>query len=157
MCAPFSLAILSDSQFAWAFPFIFFAFWCTITFIISRFGWSAAAKRFPASLKPEGKAFRTPATFFRYGSHYSSCVKATPSEQGLYLTVEFLFALGHRPMLIPWSAVAKISEHEGWLGGRYLEIAGPDGLTIRLPMSALPKIQPFAESAQISCPPLPDN
>jgi len=150
MCAPFPLAIISGSQFAWVFPFGFIAFWCAVTFLISRLGWSAAAKRFPASLKPEGKAFYAPSVIFPTRAHYNTCVKITVTSEGLHLAVNVLFALGCRPMLVPWTAVTTISEHEGWFGSRYLkiEIAGPDGLAIRLPVSVLPKLQPFAGCAR---------
>ena len=157
MSAPFPLAIIRDSLSVWAFPLGCVAFWCVISFLISRFGWSAAAKQFPAKSKPEGKTFRASSILFPNGSHYGACVKVIPTPEGLYLAVEFLFALGCRPMLVPWEALATISEHKGWFGGRYLKIetAGVDGFTIRLPMSALPQVQPFADAAHIPCHPLP--
>ena len=153
----FASAIIIDPLFAWIFPFGFIGFWCSITFFISRLGWSGAAKRFPASFTPEGKAFYAPSVSFPSSAHYNTCVKVTVTPEGLHLAVNFLFALGCRPMLVPWTAVTTISEQKGWIGNRYLkiEIAGPHGFTIRLPMSALPRLQPFAESARIPCQPLP--
>jgi hypothetical protein len=42
----------------------------------------------------------------RLGMNYGSCVNVGVNQNGLYLSVVFLFRLGHPPLFIPWPDIS---------------------------------------------------
>lgn len=93
------------------FVLAFFAAWmaviCLLISILT--GWHTLAKRFRAQAEPYGET-RTVGPLFctvymRYWGHYSSCVRLTAAEDALYLSVLFLFRIGHPPLRIPWNEI----------------------------------------------------
>ena len=92
------------------FPVFFVAVWTFVCLMIgSVSGWMALAKRFTRQSEPYGDT-RTAGPWFysvymRFWTHYSSLVHITAADDALYLSVLFLFRIGHPPLRIPWSEI----------------------------------------------------
>lgn len=83
----------------------FIGMWCSICLFLSMLGgWNRLAKIFRTPSAPSGKRFVMQSG--RVGLvNYSGCLTIYSSSEGLYLSVWFLFRLGHSPLFIPWDAV----------------------------------------------------
>ena len=98
-------------------------------------GWTRLAERFPADREPdEGVCFR--GQFFRIGwCDYNGCITICVSPDGLYLAVWPIF-VGHRPLLIPWSALRVVEERRRrWFPVALVEVGQPS--LSKLPLSKL--------------------
>ena len=86
------------------------ALWCTVCYLIGFItGWHALARRFTRQSEPYGE-MRSAGPFFytvytRFWSHYSSVIRATAASDALYLSVLFVFRIGHPPLRIPWDEI----------------------------------------------------
>ena len=84
--------------------------WCSVCFLISLFsGWFTLSGRFKKQSEPYGET-RSAGPFFytvymRYWGHYSSIIRMTSAEDALYLSILFLFRIGHPPLCIPWKEI----------------------------------------------------
>ncbi len=89
------------------YPLVFFLLlWILISFLASRLsGWHRLVKTYPASTPYEGKPYRFQTLWMRYGTHYGNIATVGANSQGLYLSVLFLFRIGHDPLFIPWSEI----------------------------------------------------
>ena len=81
-----------------------------VSFFSSVFsGWYTLSKRFRAQSEPYGVTKSVgpfPYTVYtRYWSHYSSIIRLTAAEDALYLSVFFLFRIGHPQLCIPWKEI----------------------------------------------------
>ena len=94
----------------YGFVIFFVTLWCSVCFLISlSSGWLALSRRFRAQSNPYGQT-RSAGPFFytvymRFWGHYSSVIRMTASEDALYLSVLFLFRVGHPPLCIPWAEI----------------------------------------------------
>jgi hypothetical protein len=89
---------------------IFAALWCFICFLISYIsGWFALSMHFQKQTEPYGETQSAGPLFYtvymRFWGHYSSIIRITAAEDALYLSVFFLFRIGHPPLCIPWSEI----------------------------------------------------
>jgi len=107
-------------------PLFVFA-WCTVSFIISRFGWQLFAARYRATERPEGRAYNVP--FFNFGSllpTYRNAARIIFTHQGIHFYMLFLFRPFHPPFLVPWSSVSSIHPLFGLMSSNYYEITIDD-------------------------------
>jgi hypothetical protein len=106
----------------------FIAFWILINFLLSRMGWHAFAKRYPAPQRPRGTVYSSPFTHFGLLlARYSFVVRIVASDSGVYFSTSLLFRAFHPPFLVPWTSVKKIERH-GILGNLYrLDIEDDSG------------------------------
>jgi hypothetical protein len=92
------------------FAILFIALWSISGLLIGFLtGWLALARRFRAQAEPYGDA-KTAGPFFytvymRFWTHYSSVIRLTAAGDALYLSVLFLFRIGHPPLRIPWNEI----------------------------------------------------
>jgi hypothetical protein len=85
--------------------------WCLLCYLVSVItGWGALAGRYPAQTVPRGTTFRLASLGTCRLGGYNNALTAVVSDQGLYFSVFSIFRLGHPPMLIPWEAVAEVTE-----------------------------------------------
>ncbi|MFK7911141.1 MAG: hypothetical protein AB8F34_11170 [Akkermansiaceae bacterium] len=82
---------------------VFISFWCFVCWIISSFGgWGRMAKRFPRTNLPTGKRFSM--TSGSVGlANYNNCLTIHVNEHGIDFAVWPIFAVGHKPVFIPWA------------------------------------------------------
>lgn len=72
-------------------------------------GWFTLSRRFKKDSEPCGATKRTGPFFYsvymRFWGRYSSVIRLIAAENALYLSVLFLFRIGHPPLCIPWSEI----------------------------------------------------
>ena len=80
-------------------------FWCLVVKLISLIGgWNRLAQRFKTEARPEGRSFSRQS--MRLGiANYSGGLNVVVSPEGLYLSLSFIFRVGHPPLLIPWTEI----------------------------------------------------
>ncbi len=98
------------AHFVLLFPALFLGVWALASLIISSIsGWSMLAGRFRSCQQPSGDTRTAGPLFYviylRLWTHYSSVVRITAANDALYLSVLFLFRIGHPPLRIPWNEI----------------------------------------------------
>lgn len=91
-------------------PTVIVSVFCFVSYLSGVLsGWQRLSQRFRAESEPCGDvrvAGPFPYTVYtRYWSHYSSIIRMTAAEDGLYLSVLFLLRIGHPPLRIPWNEI----------------------------------------------------
>ncbi|MCC2545400.1 hypothetical protein LJY25_03005 [Hymenobacter sp. BT175] len=82
----------------------FIGFWCLIVKGISQVAWSRLVARFGVVSTPAGSQITLPRARLGVVS-YQNAIRAGIAPDGLSLSVNSLFRVGHPPLLIPWSAL----------------------------------------------------
>lgn len=117
---------------------LFPAFLGGLLVVIARLsGWAGLAERFPADREPEdGICFR--GQFFRIGwCDYNGCMTIRVSPDGLYLAIWPIF-VGHRPLLIPWSALRVAEERRRrWFPVALVTVGEPPLAKLQLPLRVI--------------------
>jgi hypothetical protein len=88
----------------------FIALWCAIGFLVSFIsGWLALSRRFKRQSEPYGETKTSGPLFYtvymRFWGHYSSVIRLTAASDALYVSILFLFRIGHPPLRIPWDEI----------------------------------------------------
>jgi hypothetical protein len=84
--------------------------WCSVSFLIGFVsGWFSLSRRFIKQSEPYGET-RSAGPFFygvcmRFWLSYNQVIRMTAAEDALYLSVFFLFRIGHPPLCIPWKEI----------------------------------------------------
>jgi hypothetical protein len=91
-------------------PFYFVALWCFASFFLSFIsGWFALSSRFTKESEPNGPTKSAGPFFYtvymRFWGHYGSVIRMTAAGEALYLSVPFLFRIGHPPLCVPWNEI----------------------------------------------------
>jgi len=92
------------------FAIFFVCLWCAVCLLVSFIsGWYALSRRFRKQSEPYGEV-RVAGPFFysvytRFLGHYSGVIRFTAAEDALYLSVVFLFRIGHPALRIPWDEI----------------------------------------------------
>lgn len=96
-------------------PLFFIAFgllWTLIVTLISRAGgWARLAHQYPATGPATGETFSLRSAKFGMFSSYRNCLTVTLSLSGIHLQPMIFFRIGHKPILLPWTAVTSYSKH----------------------------------------------
>ncbi|MDI6763535.1 MAG: hypothetical protein QME83_10965 [Thermodesulfobacteriota bacterium] len=95
-------------------------FLAVLFFLIGRIsGWSTLAYfyRFPGEFV--GQRWRFQSGQLRWYLGYNNCLTIGASESGLYLSVFFLFRIGHPSLFIPWGDISANTQKSFW--GRHME------------------------------------
>lgn len=92
---------------------VFLPLWfCFLTFVISRFGWSRLAETHPGGPSPPyGRPLRRRSGKIGWFTNYNGCLNVTLSSEGIYIVPMWMFRLFHSPLLLPWSGVRGVEEH----------------------------------------------
>ena len=119
---------------------IFPLFWALVVTLVAFVGgWQRIAAVYPAKSAPRGQRFSWQTLLVGYFASYRSVVNIQIDLEGLYLSTMLLFRPGHRPIFIPWDAIAEVSAGRSAL----LPVVT---LTLRNPpTTSLPKIRVFYE------------
>jgi hypothetical protein len=97
-----------------------------ISFLISHMGWRRFARKYPAKVRPEGRAYNVPGASFNILSSYRNLVRVVFTAEGIYFYVLFVLRF-HPPFLLPWESVTGVAERKGWFGGRHYELVVEEG------------------------------
>jgi len=124
---------------------LFVIFWCTVTWVISKFGWARLAKEFATTSTATGKRYGCVSVLFRPLISYNNCVKVGLSDVGIHLAMMPLFRIGHPPLLIPWRFVERYAERKmWWCSTLRIELnAAEVSFDIMLPVASKPDIDGY--------------
>ncbi|MBM4278361.1 MAG: hypothetical protein FJ130_10860 [Deltaproteobacteria bacterium] len=109
-------------------------FLSTLFFLIGRIsGWSTLANfyRFPGEFV--GQRWRFQSGQLRWHLGYNNCLTIGANESGLYLSVFFLFRIGHSSLFIPWDDISINMKKGVW--SKYVELRFRQAPTIPFRMS----------------------
>ena len=96
------------------FPLIFITMWVGINYLISNLGgWRELAQHYQYQNEIISKKKYFQSAGMRWSTHYGSCLTIGGNEQGLYLSILFLFAIGSPNLFIPWHDI-KIKKTRQW-------------------------------------------
>ncbi|MVM40496.1 hypothetical protein GO730_27235 [Spirosoma sp. HMF3257] len=86
-------------------PSFFVLLWSGIIYMISyASGWQKLAESYSTTYMPTQT--RSCSCLFRKSISYNGVVQYESTQKGLYLKTIKLFSIGHKPLLIPWEAIA---------------------------------------------------
>lgn len=112
-----------------AFCVFFPLLWTGIVMFLSRAsGWHGLAQRFSCPVAPAGESFSGQSAMFGF-ARYKSTVTVTIADQGVHLSLFFLFKMGHPPILIPWSEIQS-AETSSYLFFKTTRVTLKNGATI---------------------------
>ena len=113
-------------------------FWCLVVLLLSHVsGWQRLSRGYESKVPPHGKAF-----LGQSGSvgpvSYRNCLTVHVAPEGLFLSVPFFFRIGHKALLIPWSAIhTEETVKFLWHRAVRFEVGRPSSAQIRLPPQIL--------------------
>lgn len=92
------------------FPIFFITLWSVISYVVSMFsGWITLSYRFRKQSDPYGRTRVAGPLFYgvymRLWTRYSGVIRLIAAEDALYVSVVFLFRIGHPPLCIPWPEI----------------------------------------------------
>lgn len=95
-------------------------FLAILFFLIGRIsGWSTLANFYRSSGEFLGQRWRFQSGQLRWRMGYNNCLTIGANESGLYLSVFFLFRIGHPSLFIPWGEISTSTQKNFW--GHYIE------------------------------------
>lgn len=113
---------------------LFFLFWSSIIWLISRFGgWHRLSQRYYSTRPTTGKVWR-----WQYGSinwaGYNGVLILIANPEGLFIEVPWFFSFGHNRLFIPWHEFRDIKIATFLLWRQVCaKVGSPAVATVRLP------------------------
>jgi hypothetical protein len=122
-------------------PFVlvlFVAFWCLISFFISfQGGWHALTRRYRAPSEPYGDTRSAGplgyTVHMRFRTGYGNVVRLTAASNALYLSILFLFRVGHPPLCIHWNEIKFSRTKFLWMRYVVLTLGEQERIPLRIP------------------------
>lgn len=122
------------------FPAFFAGVWCLSIVALSYFsGWRKLSRRFRKTSDPMGKTsigqglFLT--IYMRYWCHYSGVVRLIAAPDALYLSIQFLFRMGHPTLRIPWNEIRMSKARYCFREYLQLSLGSEEQVPLRMPKS----------------------
>ncbi len=85
----------------------FVGLWIAISYLVARLGgWAKLATFYRFSGPFDGQCWRFQSAELRWKMGYNNCLTVGANSAGLYLSVLFLFRLGHPGLFIPWTDIS---------------------------------------------------
>lgn len=95
---------------------LFIATWVAVVNIISLLGgWRSLGKSYRADRPFSGQRFWFQSAGLRTMTSYNNVLTIGANEEGLYLSVFFLFRFGHPPLFIPWEDISGTPKRVLWM------------------------------------------
>jgi hypothetical protein len=116
------------------FPLVFVALWCFVCLLLSFVGgWRRLALSYATDQPPRGTPFRWQSGNIGF-VQYRNCLNIYVAEEGLYVAAVWLFRLGHKTLLIPWSAINDVQQQQiFWYAFTRFRVGTPPIATMRIP------------------------
>jgi hypothetical protein len=141
------------------FPAFFAGVWCLSIFALSYFsGWRKLSQRFHQTNDPKGEMrigrglFLT--IYMRYWCHYSGVVRLIAAPDALYLSIQFLFRMGHPTLRIPWNEIRMSKARYCFREYLQLSLGSEEQVPLRMPKSLARRLGLLDEAGNLV---LPDN
>ena len=117
---------------------VFPVFWCLIVLLLSYVsGWQRLSRVYASDVPPHGKAFFRQSGGVGVAS-YRNCLTVQVAPEGLFLSVPFIFRIGHKTLLIPWHAIhSQETVRFLWLEAVGFQVGEPSMGRIKLPRQIL--------------------
>jgi hypothetical protein len=94
-------------------PLLFIPLWCAVSvFLAFMGGWRKLAMTYRASNPFFGKKFYFQSASMQRMTNYNNVLIVGGNREGLFLSVLFIFRLGHPPLFFPWAEIS-FKEKEG--------------------------------------------
>lgn len=91
-------------------------FWAGVVCLIAYLGgWTRLAGEFPGEAAFEGERFSWRSGTLGIFGNYRNVLDVAVSARGIWLRPIVFFRPGHRPLMIPWTAVTRVSSHQAFL------------------------------------------
>lgn len=109
-------------------------FWCLVCLLLSRIsGWHRLSEQYGTDQAPLGRSLSMQSGWVGIVS-YRNCLSVHVAPSGLFLSVMFLLRIGHRPLLIPWSAIHGVEPRQLlWMKLSRFQVGHPPIARIELP------------------------
>lgn len=92
-------------------------------------GWSSLAKTFATDRPPTGDTFPWSSGKCNFFSSYNNCLTISVSKEGVGLQPMLLFRFRHKPLFLPWDAIAVMRPNpQLFRYGTSFEITTPGGV-----------------------------
>jgi hypothetical protein len=83
----------------------------------------------------------------RFGLAYNGCLIVGADQRGLYISIFFLFRIGHPPLFIPWQDVSISFGRSKWFGGVTLRFKNEPQVPFRISETLAKRLRAVAGSA----------
>lgn len=117
---------------------VFPTFWCLIVLLLSYVGgWQRLSKVHASTISPHGRAFHWISGGIGIVS-YRNCLTVHVAPEGLFLSMPFIFRIGHKTLLIPWQAIhSQEAARFLWAQAVRFQVGQPSQGQIQLPSHVL--------------------
>lgn len=121
----------------YVYPIFFVSLWCAVCYLIGIFsGWHLLTRRFRAQGEPYGD-IRSVGPFFygvqmRFRANYSSVIRLSTTSGFLFVSIFFLFRVGHPPLSIPWNEITISKETVFWRRYLVLTLGNEERIPMRI-------------------------
>jgi|SRR5579862_3687430 len=119
---------------------------CLASFFLTSFlsGWFGLARKYRANQSFEGERWNFQSAKFIFVFGYTYLLTIGASAEGLFLSVFFLFRVGHPPLFIPWQDISVRPTKFLWFQMYQFEFRQKPSVKVRLRESLGKKIQAAA-------------
>lgn len=120
------------------FILVFPTFWCMIVLLLSYAGgWQRLSKVYASTTQPHGKAFHGISGGVGIVS-YRNCLTIHVAPEGIFLSLPFIFRIGHQTLLVPWHAIhSQEAARFRWTDAVKFQVGFPSQGQILLPQRVL--------------------
>lgn len=114
------------------FPMFFIGLWLLVSFVLSLMGWSSLARHYKTDNVFYGRNIGICSGYIN-SVKYKNVLVVKYNEQGIHLSVIFIFRFCHPAVFIPWDEIKKVyDDHSFFLRYKKMVIGAPQIATITL-------------------------
>ena len=108
----------------------FVVFWLLCFWLVAQLGgWASLAQTFATERPPSGETYNWVSGKCNFFSTYNNCLTVSVMDEGIRIGPMLLFRFAHKPLFIPWDAVALMGlRRELMRHGTAFEITKPTGV-----------------------------
>jgi len=100
-----------------AYILFFIALWICVCKLISFFGgWKTLSQDYQANSAFDSQKLWLKSVAMRRWASYSNCINVGANKYGLYLSVLFIFRVGHPPLFFPWTDISTVEDSRPLFG-----------------------------------------
>lgn len=115
------------------FLIVFICLWLFISVSISYIsGWWSLSQYYQAKTYNLKRIWRFQSVIMRMMTRYGGCINVGVTDKGLFLSVLFLFRVGHPPLLIPWEDISVERYNSFFIKGVKLRFSRVPNVPLRL-------------------------
>ncbi|MBI4393355.1 MAG: hypothetical protein HY556_06120 [Euryarchaeota archaeon] len=86
---------------------VFLAVWVGLGVLVSHVGgWASLARVYGMTSGFTGERWMFQSARMRYWTNYGNCLTVGAGYEGFYVSILFLFRIGHPPLFIPWREIS---------------------------------------------------